>query len=120
LEDGDKKLKIMEKRNELKVQQYDASEASAKKSKILKVVATGVGATALVTMLGCYGLRDGGNTSTNEYLDIDSMTVKQDLGTAPIAAADTIDVGTIELPMSVFMLGGNGAWFNSVIEFPKA
>jgi hypothetical protein len=105
-------IKNMEKENKLQVQQYDASEVEAKKKKILKIVATGVGTVALTTMLGCYGLRGGKSAPTNEHVDTIPMTVKQD--------SDTIDIGTIVLPMGTFILGGGGAWFNSVIEFLEA
>ena len=43
-------------KSQLKVERYDASKAAAKKNKILKIVAIGVGATALATVLGYYGL----------------------------------------------------------------
>ena len=179
------KLKIMEKKNELRVERYDASELATKKKKILKKVATGVGAAALTTMLGCFELHAGTSAPANEYLDTIPMTVKQDSDTivqqtitgvvqdelgepvigatvmiqgtgqgtvtdidgrfsisAPanavlifsfvgmetvkrrVAASQTemnvtINIGTIEMPMMLFMLGGNGAWFNSVIEFSR-
>ena len=88
----------------LKVEHYDASEVAAKKMKILKTVATGVGAAALTTLLGCYGCAKGP----------DSTSVKNDLDTAP--ETEPIE----DAPMRTFMVGGNGAWFNSVIEFLDA
>ena len=103
----------MEKENKLQVQQYDASEMEAKKQRILKKVATGVGAVALTTLLSCSGLRGGASVPANDEHLVDiPMTVEQD--------SNIIDIGTIVLPMSTFLLGGNGAWFNSVIELPKA
>jgi hypothetical protein len=121
----------MEKENKLQVQQYDASEVEAKKKKILKKVATGVGAAALVTVLGYYGLaqdaqatepvfiKEKSDTVPAIVLDTVPVAVKQDLDIKPITT-DTIDIGTIVLPMGTFMLGGGGAWFNSVIEFLEA
>jgi len=130
----------MEKKNELKVEHYDASEVEAKKKKILKKVATGVGATALVTVLGYYGLaqaaepvlikenldtmqiadiKEKSDTVPTIVLDTVPVAVKQDLDIEPITT-DTIDIGTIVLPMGTFILGGGGAWFNSVIEFLEA
>ena len=44
-----------EKENKLQVQQYDTSEVEAKRKKILKKVAAGVGTAALVTTLGGLG-----------------------------------------------------------------
>ena len=90
--------------NELKVERYDASEAAAKKKKILKKVTTGVGAAALVTVLGCYGLQDR-KVAVPTTVNKDSVTVNKDLDT---------------VPMIEHYLGGNGAWFNSVIEFLEA
>ncbi len=97
-------------KNELKVEHYDSSEAATKKKKILKIVTTGVGAAALSTMLGCYGLQKTTNT--------DTMTVNKDTVTAN-KALDTIPE-PIEEPMRFQIMGGNGAWFNSVIEFLEA
>ena len=117
-------------KNELKVERYDASEAAAKKKKILKRVATGVGATTLVTVLGYYGLaQDKKGTeprSVNEGFDTVTVIIKKDLDTVPVKKdSDTVsvpvkkDVDTVA-PMRTFYLGGNGAWFNSVIEFLEA
>ena len=73
---------------ELQVEHYDASEVEAKRKKILKIVAVGVGIAALSTMLGCFGLKKASKTEPVEYE-----------------------------PMNEFLLGGNGAWFNSIIQF---
>jgi hypothetical protein len=102
--------KVRKMKNELKVEHYDASKVEAKKRKILKIVSTGVGAVALSTMLGCYGLKKGA----------ESANVKQDLDTAPIIVTDTVPVIEPIKPMETFILGGGGAWFNSVIEFLEA
>ena len=122
--------------NELKVERYDASEAAAKKKKILKKVTTGVGAAALVTVLGYYGLaqdrkgtepmtvKDGSDTvPVIVKKDLDTVLVKEDLDTIPMTVKkDTVpvpvkkNVDTV-VPMRTFYIGGNGAWFNSVIEF---
>jgi hypothetical protein len=112
----------MEKENKLQVEQYDASEVEAKKKNILKKVATGVGAAALLTVLSAYGLaqekKDIDSTFVKQDLDTVPVIVKQDLNIEPITVKkDTIDIGTIVLPMETFILGGGGAWFNSVIEF---
>ena len=117
----------MEKENKLQVQQYDVSEVEAKRKKILRKVATGVGAVALTALLSYYGLRGEGSTPANEYLDAEPAiaqdtipipTIVQD--TILVIAQDTIPPPPPDLPMIEFIMGGNGAWFNSVIEFPKA
>ena len=104
-------------KNELQVEQYDALKAAAKKKKMLQRVATGVGAAALVTVLGCYGLRGAKGT--------DSTSLKKDLNTAPMTIKNDLDTVPViepieDVPMRTFMMGGNGAWFNSVIEFLEA
>ena len=98
-------------KNELKVERYDASEVDAKKKKILKIVTKGVGATALSTMLGCYGLQKTTNTDTMP-VNKDTVTVNQGIDTIPV-----VPIPFEEEPMRFQIMGGNGAWFNSVIEF---
>ena len=133
-------------KNELQVEQYDASEVESKKKKIRRIVATGVGATALATVLGYYGLVQDKKGSEpiivkNELdtvpiiikndLDTVSMTIKENLDTVPVkkkapkkvkkvnTAQSVID--TVEyVPMIEHYCGGNGAWFNSVVEFLEA
>jgi len=102
-------------KNELKVERYDASEAAAKKKKILKIVSTGVGVAALSTMLGCYGLQQKATKTDTMTVNKDTVTVNKALDTIPV-------VEPIEevVPTRQFYLGGNGAWFNSVIEFLEA
>jgi len=98
---------------ELKVEHYDASEVESKKKKILKIVTTGVGAAALATLLGCYGCTKRS----------DSTSVKNDLDTASKTESveDVPETEPIEdVHMRFQIMGGNGAWFNSVIEFLEA
>ena len=77
-------------KDELKVEHYDAEKAKAKKKKILKRIAIGAGVAALIALLGYFGL----------------VKDKDGLGKWPHNE-----------PMTEFMVGGNGAWFNSVIVF---
>ena len=76
-------------KDELRIGQYDAAEAEAKKKKILKRVGIGIGVAVLLAVLGYFGL---------------------------VGAQDKNGPDTSQ-PMTEFMLGGNGAWFNSVIVF---
>jgi len=133
-------------KNELKVEHYDSSEVAAKKKKMLKKVATGVGAAALVTTLGYFGLvQDKKATEpivVNENLDtasiktelvevLDTVPSIADLDTVPVPVKkkpktvkgnpDPVDTVVIDIePMRDFIMGGGGAWFNSVIEFLEA
>ena len=68
--------------DELKVEQYDAAKAEAKRRLILKRVGIGVGVAALIAVLGYFGLVVLRDFFMNEY-----------------------------------MVGGNGAWFNSKVVF---
>ena len=86
-------------KNELKVEHYDSSEVAAKKKKMLKRVATGVGAASLVTTLGYFGLvQDKKATESiviNENLDTVSIKTElvEVLDTVPsIADLDTVPV----------------------------
>ena len=76
------------KKDELKVEQYDAAKAESKRKKILRV-AMGAGVAALVAVLVYFGLVQDKND--DEPPDTE--------------------------PMTEFMCGGNGAWFNSIIVF---
>ena len=82
-------------KNELKIERYDASEAAAKKKKILKRVATGVGATTLVTVLGYYGLAQDKKGAepriVNEGLDTVTVIIKKDLDTVPMTVKKDLD-----------------------------
>jgi hypothetical protein len=69
-------------KDELQVEHYDADAAAAKKKKIQKRVAIGVGAAALLVLLGYFGL----------------LYVR-------------------DLLMTEYIMGGNGAWFNSKVRF---
>jgi len=130
-------------KKELQVEQYDSSEVEAKRKKILKIVATGVGATALATVLGYYGLvqnkKDTEPMFVKNNLDTVPIIVKKDtvpdivnkeLDTVPVPikkkpknvkkanAVPPVTTDTVEYePMIEHIMGGNGAWFNSVIEF---
>ena len=90
--------------NELKVEHYDASEVEVKKKKILKIVATGIGIAALTTILGCFGLQKAKKSA-------DTTTVNKGSDTIPVI--EPVE----DEPMIEFIMGGNGAWFNSVIQF---
>jgi len=133
-------------KKELQVEHYDSSEVAAKKRKILKRVATGVGAAALVTTLGYFGLvqgkKDTEHTIVKNDLDTVPVNVKNDLDTVPKIVEndldtvpktvkktpktvkgnpDPVDTVVIDIePMRDFIMGGGGAWFNSVIEFLEA
>jgi hypothetical protein len=136
-------------KKELKVEHYDSSEVAAKKKKMLKRVATGVGAAALVTTLGYFGLvqdkkatepivvnenLDTVRISVQKDLDTVPTTVQTDLDTVPMAvkktpkkskkAATTVNADTVPviefIEMETFICGGGGAWFNSVVEFLEA
>ena len=84
----------------LHVEQYDAAKAETKRKKILKRVGIGVGAAVLLAVLGYFGLV--------------KEQPKSEPDTPP--GIESVTEPTIT-PMTEFMLGGNGAWFNSVIIF---
>ena len=132
-------------KKELKVEHYDSSEVEAKKKKMLKRVATGVGAATLATTLGYFGLvQDKKATEPIVIIEnLDTVSIKTelvevldtvpsiaDLDTVPVKKTpksksvkkdlDTTAVAPPPIEMETFILGGGGAWFNSVIEFLEA
>ena len=94
--------------DELQVGQYDAAEAEAKRKKIRKRVKTGVGVSVLLAVLGYFGLvREQDRNDQDTPQSIESMATPSNEPTAEPS----------DEPMTEFFLGGNGAWFNSVIVF---
>ena len=93
----------MERKNELRVEQYDVAEI-AKKKKILKKVATGIGTAALTTTLCAYGL------AHDKKIDADTKPVVIDIGT--IRMEPDMDIMREE-SVNIWAMGGPGAWFDS-------